>query len=136
MCSTRWSHDDRPARGRHRSDPPDDTEGGDRRDVARCPQVRARHPGLPRRPGVRRRPAGLRAYERLEDVPGPVDLVQVFRPAAEAAAIARSAVDVPEPVERTCSSVLERGAAAFLFSDLASGVTGTVLHVDGGYTAR
>lgn len=38
--------------------------------------------------------AGLRAYERLEDVPGPVDLVQVFRPAAEAAAIARSAVAV------------------------------------------
>lgn len=38
--------------------------------------------------------AGLRAYARLEDVPGAIDLVQVFRPAAEAAACARSAVAV------------------------------------------
>lgn len=37
---------------------------------------------------------GLRAYPRLEDVPRPVDLVNVFRPAAEAPAIARQAAAI------------------------------------------
>ena len=35
---------------------------------------------------------GRPAYARLEDVPPPIDLVDVFRPAAEAPAIARAAV--------------------------------------------
>jgi len=36
--------------------------------------------------------AGERAYRRLADVPGPVEIVEVFRPAAEAPDIARQAV--------------------------------------------
>jgi predicted CoA-binding protein len=36
--------------------------------------------------------AGLRAYASLADVPEPVDLVDVFRPAAEAPEVARQAV--------------------------------------------
>jgi predicted CoA-binding protein len=36
--------------------------------------------------------AGLRAYPTLADVPGSVDLVDVFRPAAEAAGVAHQAV--------------------------------------------
>ncbi|MCW2959864.1 MAG: CoA-binding protein [Thermoleophilia bacterium] len=36
--------------------------------------------------------AGLRAYPTLADVPVPIDLVDVFRPAAETAGIAREAV--------------------------------------------
>ena len=35
---------------------------------------------------------GRRAYPRLSDVPGPVDVVDVFRPAEEAPDIARQAV--------------------------------------------
>lgn len=35
---------------------------------------------------------GRKAYATLADVPGPIDMVQVFRPAAEAPAIAREAV--------------------------------------------
>ena len=38
--------------------------------------------------------AGLRAYPRLTDVPVPVDMVDVFRPADEAPEIAREAVAV------------------------------------------
>ncbi|HUR69193.1 MAG TPA: CoA-binding protein [Candidatus Thermoplasmatota archaeon] len=37
---------------------------------------------------------GLKAYRTLAEVPGPIDLVNVFRPASEAAAIARQAADV------------------------------------------
>jgi predicted CoA-binding protein len=37
---------------------------------------------------------GRRAFARLEDVPGPVDLVVVFRPADEAPSIARQAVAI------------------------------------------
>jgi predicted CoA-binding protein len=37
--------------------------------------------------------AGLQSYPTLADVPEPVDLVDVFRPAAEAAGVARQAVD-------------------------------------------
>jgi uncharacterized protein len=37
---------------------------------------------------------GERAYPRLEDVPEAIDLVDVFRPPAHAAEIARAAVDV------------------------------------------
>ena len=35
---------------------------------------------------------GERAYARLADAPQPVDIVQVFRPSAEAAGVARQAV--------------------------------------------
>lgn len=35
---------------------------------------------------------GEQAYRTLEEVPGPVDVVDVFRPPAEAAGVARSAV--------------------------------------------
>lgn len=38
--------------------------------------------------------AGLRSYARLEDVPGRIDVVDVFRPAPEAAEIAADAVRV------------------------------------------
>lgn len=34
---------------------------------------------------------GREVYRRLEDVPGPVDMVNVFRPSAEAADVARQA---------------------------------------------
>lgn len=37
---------------------------------------------------------GRKVYARLEDAPRPVDIVDVFRPAEEAPAIARQAVDV------------------------------------------
>jgi uncharacterized protein len=37
---------------------------------------------------------GVQAYPRLEDVPAPVDVVEVFRPATEAPEIARSAVAI------------------------------------------
>lgn len=37
---------------------------------------------------------GRPAYKRLADVPGPIDVVNVFRPAAEAPDIARQAVAV------------------------------------------
>lgn len=37
---------------------------------------------------------GERAYARLTDVPEPIDLVDVFRPPAECAAVARDAVAV------------------------------------------
>lgn len=37
---------------------------------------------------------GRRAYASLDDVPRPIDLVCVFRPSAEAPAIARKAVEV------------------------------------------
>lgn len=36
---------------------------------------------------------GRKAYKALADVPGPVDVVDVFRPAEEAPGIARQAVD-------------------------------------------
>lgn len=37
---------------------------------------------------------GQRAFPRLEDIPEPVDIVDVFRPSAEAPGIARSAVAI------------------------------------------
>ncbi|WP_344862786.1 CoA-binding protein [Amycolatopsis ultiminotia] len=37
---------------------------------------------------------GEKVYRRLEDIPEPVDLVDVFRPSAEAPAVARSAVAI------------------------------------------
>lgn len=37
---------------------------------------------------------GIKAYRSLADVPGPIDLVNVFRPASEAPDIARQAVAV------------------------------------------
>ena len=37
---------------------------------------------------------GERSYPTLRDIPGPVDAVDVFRPAEEAPAIARDAVDI------------------------------------------
>jgi predicted CoA-binding protein len=37
---------------------------------------------------------GVRAYPRLADVPGPIGIVDVFRPAAEAPAVAQQAVEV------------------------------------------
>jgi len=37
---------------------------------------------------------GERCYSSLADVPGPIDLVDVFRPAAEAPGVAREAVEV------------------------------------------
>jgi predicted CoA-binding protein len=37
---------------------------------------------------------GRRAYPRLADVPGPVDVVDVFRPPAEAPEVARQAVAI------------------------------------------
>ena len=37
---------------------------------------------------------GEKAYPSLADKPEPVDIVEVFRPASEAAAIARAAVDI------------------------------------------
>lgn len=36
---------------------------------------------------------GRKAYKRLADVPGPIDVVNVFRPAAEAPEVARQAVE-------------------------------------------
>lgn len=38
--------------------------------------------------------AGMRSYPTLADVPEPIDLVNVFRPAIEAPGIARQAVEV------------------------------------------
>ncbi len=38
--------------------------------------------------------AGERAYDHLADIPEPVEIVEVFRPAAEAPEIARQAVEV------------------------------------------
>lgn len=38
--------------------------------------------------------AGEKAYPRLADIPEPVDIVDVFRPADEAPGIARQAVDI------------------------------------------
>lgn len=38
--------------------------------------------------------AGCQAYRRLADIPQPVDLVDVFRPAAECADVARQAVAI------------------------------------------
>ncbi len=40
---------------------------------------------------------GQQVYARLEDIPEPVDLVDVFRPAAEAPGIAEAAVEVGAP---------------------------------------
>jgi uncharacterized protein len=37
---------------------------------------------------------GERVYERLEDIPGPVDVVDVFRPSDETPDVARSAVGI------------------------------------------
>jgi predicted CoA-binding protein len=37
---------------------------------------------------------GERVYRRLADIPEPVDVVNVFRPSAEAAGIARQAVEI------------------------------------------
>ena len=37
---------------------------------------------------------GLKAYKSLAEVPGPIDIVDVFRPAAEAPDVARQAVAV------------------------------------------
>lgn len=37
---------------------------------------------------------GRKAYSTLADIPGPVDIVDVFRPAGEAPRIAREAVDI------------------------------------------
>lgn len=37
---------------------------------------------------------GLKAYKTLEEVPGPIDLVNVFRPSEEAPAIVRQAIKV------------------------------------------
>ncbi|MGH2698949.1 MAG: CoA-binding protein [Actinomycetota bacterium] len=37
---------------------------------------------------------GEKAYARLEDIPGPVDVVEVFRPSSEAGDIAREAVKI------------------------------------------
>jgi predicted CoA-binding protein len=37
---------------------------------------------------------GLKAYAKLADVPGPIDIVNVFRPSAETPLIAQQAVDV------------------------------------------
>jgi len=48
---------------------------------------------VPVRPGVEEI-AGERAYATLADIPGPVEIVEVFRPAGEAAGIARQAVDI------------------------------------------
>lgn len=36
---------------------------------------------------------GVKAYKRLADVPGPIDMVNVFRPSEEAPDIARQAVE-------------------------------------------
>ena len=48
---------------------------------------------IPVHPGVGEI-AGLTAYDRLADIPGPVDMVDVFRPADEAPDIARQAVAI------------------------------------------
>ena len=40
------------------------------------------------------------------------------------------------PIERLHTPEEIANTTAFLFSDLASGITGTVLRVDGGYGAR
>lgn len=37
---------------------------------------------------------GRKAYPTLADIPGPVDIVDVFRPAGEAPGVARQAVDI------------------------------------------
>jgi len=37
---------------------------------------------------------GVKAYPRLTDIPGPVDLVNVFRPSADAPEVARQAVAI------------------------------------------
>ena len=51
----------------------------------------ARHPG---EPGDRRALGRQQCYPTLADVPVPIDLVNVFRPSADAAEIARQAVAV------------------------------------------
>ncbi len=48
---------------------------------------------VPVNPGVSEI-AGLASYAGLADVPGHIDVVDVFRPGAEAAAVAREAVEV------------------------------------------
>jgi uncharacterized protein len=55
---------------------------------------------------------GVTAYPRLEDVPVPVDVVEVFRPAAEAPEIARSAVAIGAKVLWLQEGIVSEEAAA------------------------
>src|SRR3954467_1558553 len=49
---------------------------------------------IPVNPNARGQLLGEKAYPRLADIPEPVDLVNVFRPSAEAAGVVRQAVEV------------------------------------------
>jgi predicted CoA-binding protein len=55
---------------------------------------------------------GVTAYPRLEDVPVPVDVVEVFRPSAEAPEIARSAVAIGAKVLWLQEGIVSEEAAA------------------------
>jgi uncharacterized protein len=55
---------------------------------------------------------GVKAYPRLEDVPVPVDVVEVFRPAAETPDIARSAVAIGAKVLWLQEGIVSEEAAA------------------------
>jgi predicted CoA-binding protein len=55
---------------------------------------------------------GVKAYPRLEDVPVPVDVVEVFRPAAETPEIARSAVAIGAKVLWLQEGIVSEEAAA------------------------
>jgi len=49
---------------------------------------------IPVNPNARGQLLGEKVYPRLADIPEPVDVVNVFRPSAEAAGVVRQAVDV------------------------------------------
>ena len=55
---------------------------------------------------------GVTAYPRLEEVPVPVDVVEVFRPAVEAPEIARSAVAIRAKVLWLQEGIVSEEAAA------------------------
>jgi predicted CoA-binding protein len=55
---------------------------------------------------------GVQAYPRLEDVPAPVDVVEVFRPAEEAPEIARSAVAIGAKTLWLQEGIVSEDAAA------------------------
>lgn len=72
---------------------------------------------------------GEKAYARLEDIPEPVDVVDVFRPSDEAPAIARSAVAIGAKAlwlqkrlrSAEAKQIAEAGGLAYL-EDLCIGV--------------
>lgn len=80
--------------------------------------------------------AGMKTYATLADIPGPVDLVDVFRPAAEAPAIAAQAAakgakvlwlqkGIVSPEAR---AIAEKAGMAY-FEDICAGATAAQLNI-------